>query len=89
MTSIPSMTLYQKHTPSDFLNAHFENTKLVLKEAGHHVREIILPDLSEKSFGFVMMRFMLETLAIANLVAVNPFDQPAVELSKRFMERFL
>lgn len=89
IVSNSSMALYQNHTPYDFLKAHFENTKLVLEEAGHHVREIILPDLSEKSFGFVMMRFILETLSLASLAKVNPFDQPAVELSKRFMERFL
>lgn len=83
------MLLYQKHTPSVLLKAHFENTKFVLEKAGHRVREIILPDLSEKSFGFVMMRFILETLSIAHLAGVNPFDQPAVESSKRFMERFL
>ena len=89
IVSDPSMTLYQKHTPNDFLKAHFKNTKLVLEEAGHFVREIVLPDLSERSFGFVMMRFILETLSLANLAKVNPFDQPAVEASKRFMERFL
>lgn len=89
IVSNASMTLYQKRTPNDFLKAHFENTKLVLEGAGHHVREIILPDLSERSFGFVMMRFILETLSLAGLAKVNPFDQPAVELSKRFMERFL
>lgn len=89
IVSDPSMTLYQKHNPGDFLKAHFENTKFVLQEAGHHVREIILPDLSEKSFGFVMMHFILETLSLAGLATINPFDQPAVESSKQFMERFL
>nr|CAX83821.1 Glucose-6-phosphate isomerase [uncultured bacterium] len=89
IVSDSSMALYQNHTSNDFLNAHFENTKLVLKEAGHHVREIVLPNLSENAFGFVMMRFILETLSLASLAKINPFDQPAVELSKRFMERFL
>lgn len=85
----PSMMLYQEHAPHDFLKAHFENTKSVLQEAGHYVREIVLPDLSEEAFGFVMMRFILETLSLAHLANVNPFDQPAVEASKQFMERFL
>lgn len=89
IVSDSSMTLYKNHTSNDFLNAHFENTKLVLKEAGHYVREIVLPNLSENTFGYVMMRFILETLSLASLAKINPFDQPAVELSKRFMERFL
>lgn len=89
IVSDPGMALHQKHNPGDFLKAHFENTKFVLQGAGHHVREIILPDLSERSFGFTMMRFILETLSLARLAKVNPFDQPAVESSKRFMERFL
>jgi glucose-6-phosphate isomerase len=36
-----------------------------------------------------MMRFILETLSLACFAKVNPFDQPAVESSKQFMERFL
>jgi len=89
IVSDSSMMLYQKHAANDFLKAHFKNTKLVLQKAGHCVREITLPDLSERSFGFTMMRFILETLSLAKLAKVNPFDQPAVEASKQFMEHFL
>jgi len=47
------------------------------------VRIIELPRLDEWSLGWLMMHFMLETILAAELMGVDPFDQPAVELSKR------
>ncbi len=83
------MMLYNQYDTNSFLKAHFYNTNHVLQTAGHHVRDFILPNLSEKSFGFIMMQFILEVLTLAKLANVNPFDQPAVEQSKKTMERFL
>jgi glucose-6-phosphate isomerase len=36
-----------------------------------------------------MMHFMLETIIAADLLGVNPFDQPAVEEGKRLARDYL
>ena len=45
--------------------------------------------LDEESFGAVLMHFFLETVISADLLSVNPFDQPAVEDSKRRVREYL
>jgi glucose-6-phosphate isomerase len=47
------------------------------------VREMALDTLTETELGELMMHFILETLATAFLLNVNPFDQPAVEDGKK------
>ncbi len=53
------------------------------------VRIIELPRLDEWTLGWLMMHFMLETILAADLLGVDPFDQPAVELSKRLTKEYL
>ncbi|MEN8236492.1 MAG: glucose-6-phosphate isomerase [Pseudomonadota bacterium] len=45
--------------------------------------------LDEQSLGALMMHFFLETILTAQLWQVNPFDQPAVEASKRLTKTYL
>ena len=53
-----------------------------LAQAGRPVRTFDLPGLDEASLGALMMHMMLETILAADLLGVDPFDQPAVELAK-------
>jgi glucose-6-phosphate isomerase len=53
------------------------------------VRIIDLPRLDEWTLGWLMMHFMLETILAADLLGVDPFDQPAVELGKRLTREHL
>ena len=46
------------------------------------VRTFNLSNLDEFSLGSLMMHFILETLISAELMNINPFDQPAVESGK-------
>ena len=46
------------------------------------VRTFNLSKLDEFSLGSLMMHFILETLISAELMNINPFDQPAVESGK-------
>ena len=39
--------------------------------------------------GALFLHFMLETVFSADLLGVNPFDQPAVEEGKELSRRFL
>jgi glucose-6-phosphate isomerase len=53
------------------------------------VRIIELSHLDEYALGWLMMHYMLETILAADLLGVDPFDQPAVELGKRLTKDYL
>jgi len=53
------------------------------------VRIIELARLDEWALGWLMMHFMLETILTADLLGVDAFDQPAVELGKRLTKDYL
>ena len=45
-------------------------------------REIQINNLNEQTLGELFSYFILETIFVANLTNLNPFDQPAVEQVK-------
>lgn len=53
------------------------------------VRLFKLDKLTEESMGALLMHFMLEIILIAQLLEVNPFDQPAVEEGKKLARDYL
>ncbi|MFC6854486.1 glucose-6-phosphate isomerase [Marivibrio halodurans] len=53
------------------------------------VRTIDMAAIDERSMGALMMHYMLETILAADLLCVNPFDQPAVEHGKKLARRLL
>nr|MDJ0972759.1 glucose-6-phosphate isomerase [Kiloniellales bacterium] len=53
------------------------------------VRRLHLSKLDEESLGALFMHFMLETIFAADLLGVEPFDQPAVEAGKRLTRQYL
>ncbi len=60
-----------------------------LIEAKRPVRTIDMDRLDERTLGALMMHFMIETILAADLLGVDPFDQPAVELGKRLAREYL
>ena len=69
-------------TAGDLVSAQAEAVPQALGEAGRPVRIFDLAALDERALGALMMHMMLETILAARLLGVDPFDQPAVELSK-------
>lgn len=53
------------------------------------VRTIDMDAIDERCMGALMMHYMLETILAADLLCVNPFDQPAVEHGKALAKRHL
>jgi glucose-6-phosphate isomerase len=76
-------------TVGDLVAAQERAVPEALIEAGRPVRIIDLPQLNEETLGALMMHFMLETILAAHLLAVDPFDQPAVESGKILTRRYL
>ena len=61
----------------------------VLTKKGHPVRHIHVGRVDEKAVGGLLMHFMLETIIIGDILGVDPFDQPAVELAKILTREYL
>ena len=73
----------------DLFAAAGRATGETLVAEGRPLRRIHLPRLDEESLGALMMHFMLETIVAADLLGVDPFDQPAVEAGKRLTRKYL
>ena len=66
----------------DLVAAQAQAVPEALLRAGRPVRTFDLARLDERALGALMMHLMLETILAGRLLGVDPFDQPAVELSK-------
>lgn len=77
------------HTIGDLMASAQYATAKTLTKNKRPVRIISLKKLDEATIGALMMHFMLETMIVAQLWNVNPFDQPAVEESKQLARKYL
>lgn len=81
---IPSSFSYLKgKSLNSVMDAEAQATFDVIQDQNIPSRHIHLNDLSEKTMGAFFIHFMLETYFIARFLNINPFDQPAVEASKK------
>ena len=64
------------------INSQFNATKNVFKLKKIPFREFIFKKNNEEELGLLFTFFILETILLAKLINVNPFDQPAVEKVK-------
>lgn len=77
------------HTMGDLLDVSQRATAETLARNGRPVRIIRVPVLDERSMGALLMHFMLETIIAADLLGIDPFDQPAVEEGKKLARQYL
>jgi glucose-6-phosphate isomerase len=73
----------------DLLDASARATAETLARNGRPVRLFVVERVDEATLGALMMHFMLETILAADLLGVDPFDQPAVEESKVLTRSYL
>lgn len=66
----------------DLMDAEQRATADTLIGNQHPVRLFTFDTLDERTLGALFMHFMLETIIAADLLGVDPFDQPAVEDGK-------
>lgn len=74
---------------SEIFGSQCDATQKVLLENGFNVRRIEVPTVSADNLGALFMHFMLEVACLCKLIAVNPFDQPAVERGKIITKELL
>ncbi len=77
------------HALGDLVESMQRATIETLARNGRPVREFFIDSLNEELMGGLMMHFMLETIIAAELLGVDPFDQPAVEESKALAREML
>jgi glucose-6-phosphate isomerase len=73
----------------DVVQAEQEAIVEAFAEAQRPVRAIDLPKLDERALGALMMHFIIETILAADLLNVDPFDQPALEAGRRLTREHL
>ncbi|HCI48709.1 MAG: hypothetical protein A2621_00485 [Alphaproteobacteria bacterium RIFCSPHIGHO2_01_FULL_41_14] len=78
-------------TMGDLMEAEQRATIDTLIKNQRPTRVLEIPILSPDFMGTLMMHFILETIFMADLYGVDPFDQPAVEegkvLAKKYLEK--
>ena len=63
--------------------------KVFLKKNKIPYRQFVFKKKDESELGAIFTFFVLETLLLARLINVNPYDQPAVEQVKIETKKFL
>lgn len=71
------------------INTSAESTIQSLKNHNRPVRVLELDELNEFTMGALCMHFILETVLVAKIAELNPFDQPAVEEGKNITLKIL
>ncbi|MBW8310301.1 MAG: hypothetical protein K0M45_11835 [Candidatus Paracaedibacteraceae bacterium] len=84
-----NISLFNQKTMGQLMVAEQQASIDTLKNNGCPLRHIHLDEVSEYTMGYMMIHYVLETLAMASLLDVNPFDQPAVEEGKILTRQYL
>jgi glucose-6-phosphate isomerase len=73
----------------DLVAAQGRATADTLARNGRPTRRMHVERLDEESLGELLMHFMLETILAGYALALDPFDQPAVEEGKNLAKQYL
>ena len=71
------------------INAQCEATKNIFELKKIPFRQLKISRKNEEELGKIFSFLVLETIMLARLINVNPFDQPAVEQVKIETRKFL
>ena len=71
------------------MDAEFLGTLKGLDSEDRPYIHFSIPSLNEETLGMLVLFFQSLTVFMGHLLEVNPFDQPGVELGKKFSFAFL
>lgn len=77
------------HTTGELFLAEFEATRASLARHGRPHRTLALPHADACALGELIVLLEMETVAMAELLGVDPFGQPAVEEGKVLAREYL
>ena len=84
-----SMKFLKNKSLEFVINAQCNATKNIFKLKKIPFRQITFNKKNEEELGEIFTFFVLETILLARLMNVNPFDQPAIEQVKIETKKFL
>jgi glucose-6-phosphate isomerase len=76
-------------TLTQVLEAEYIGTVTALLSRGRPVLEITASRVCEETLGFLFMTYMLAVVKMGELLGVNPYGQPAVEVGKKTAREIL
>ncbi len=76
-------------TIGDLVSAEANSTVEALGERGKPIRHIKIHEINERTLGALIMHFILETIITAELIGVDPHNQPSVEYGKNLTKEYL
>jgi len=85
---LPAVAALAGHTSGALLAAEYRATRATLARHGRPQRAFELA-LEPRALGELIVLLELETVAVAELLGVDPFDQPAVEEGKQLAREYL
>ena len=71
------------------INAQSESTKAIFKLKRIPFRQISFNENNEEELGAIITFFVLETILLARLMKINPYNQPSVEQIKSETRKIL
>ena len=89
LVSVSDLQFLANQRIGDLMAAEQRATFETLVTHNCPTRLIEISDLDEYVLGSLMMHFMLETILAADLMGVNPFDQPAVDEGKKLVRKIM
>ncbi len=88
--NIPDDIKYlKKKSLGNILSSQIIATQKVFKKKNIPFRSFIIKNRSEETLGELFSFFIIETILIANVLKINPYNQPAVELIKKETKKIL
>jgi glucose-6-phosphate isomerase len=82
ISKVKKLSFLKKKSLNKLLDFEMEKVCKLLNEYKRPYRIITLNKCAEFEIGYLMMNFMLETITLAYLNNLNPFDQPAIDKGK-------
>ena len=79
---------FKGHKLSELMKAEFFATLRALKQAGRPCAHLKIPEVSESTLGALILFFESLTVLMGYALNVNPFDQPGVELGKKYAQEW-
>ena len=82
ISKVKKLSFLKKKSLNTLLDFEMQKVCRLLQKYKRPYRTIILNKCEEFEIGYLMMNFMLETIVLAYLNNLNPFDQPAIDKGK-------
>ncbi len=88
-THFASMDFFQGHSMGQLIAAQAQATRDALNAESVSTVSLMVQDLSAESVGFQLMSWQLVVAGLGEMLDVDAFDQPGVELGKRLAQTIL